>query len=202
MSARGRTGRARRWSSLSSSLWLGVAVAGAGTAGCLDDQLDPAQISAPVGTFIALERDFQGFRGWRRIQVGDAVIADGHAAGPRFAYVSSLAADGSYPTGTMIVKTVETGDETTWTIHARAKRGGGFNAQGALGWEWFELHTFTSGQTSILWRGEKPPADHGYEALPGLGATTSSEASCNSCHTGASDGDSILAPPLRAELGL
>jgi hypothetical protein len=198
----GRMGGTRR-RALSSWLFLVVvaAVGGAGSTGCLDDELDPAQLAAPVGTFIALERDFQGFLGWRRIQVGDAVIVDGHAAGPRFAYVSALPAGGSYPIGTMIVKTVETGDQTTWTMHARAKRGGGFNAQGALGWEWFELHTFSSGQTSILWRGEKPPADHGYEALPGLGQASSSEASCNSCHSGALDGDSLVAAPLRAELG-
>jgi len=202
MIAPGRLGRARRCS-LSSSLSLVMVLsATAGTAGCLDDQLDPAQLSGPQGTFIALERDFQGFLGWRRIQVGGAVIAGGHAAGPRFAYVSAVPAGGSYPIGTMIVKTVETGDQTTWTMHARAKRGGGFNPQGALRWEWFELHTFTSGQTSILWRGEKPPADHGYEALPGLGQASSTEASCNTCHTGAQDGDSIVAAPLRAELGL
>jgi hypothetical protein len=203
MSRGGRilAGGGRRGSSWS---WLAlvVAVGAIGAAGCLDDQLDPAQSSSPAATFIALERDFQGFLGWRRLPVGDAVIVDGHAAGPRVAYISSAPAGGSYPTGTMIVKTVETGDQTTWTIHARAKRGGGFNAHGALGWEWFELHTFTSGLTSILWRGDKPPADHGYESLPGLGQASITEASCNSCHRGAVDGDSILAAPLRAELGL
>ncbi len=170
-------------------------------AGCLYDEMDPTLVSGgSTATFIALERDFQGFTSWRRLPVGDAVIVDGHTAGPRFCYVSSAPANGAYPIGTMIVKTVETGDPTTWTIHARAKRGGGFNPQGALGWEWFELHTFTSGQTSILWRGEQPPADHGYESLPGLGATATTEASCNSCHTSAQDADSILASPLRAEL--
>jgi hypothetical protein len=202
MSARRFSGRRRR-SSLGFSPWVAaVAVGLAATAGCLDDRLDPAQAAAPGGTFIALERDFRSFLGWRRLPVGAAAIVDGHAAGPRVAYLSSPPVDGSYPVGTMIVKTVETGDQTTWTIHARAKRGGGFNAQGALGWEWFELHTFTSGQTSILWRGDKPPADHGYESLPGLGQASTREASCNSCHTGAADGDSILAAPLRAELGL
>jgi hypothetical protein len=198
MSLRGMKGSAGR----ASALAVIGALASAGAASCLDDELDPTLQATAGGTFIALERDFQTFPAWRRLQVGDEVIVDGHAAGARFAYVSSTAVAGSYPIGTMIVKTVELGDPTTWTIHARAKRGGGFNPQGALGWEWFELHTFTTGQTSILWRGDKPPIDHGYEALPGLGTTATTEAACNTCHTGAHDGDSILAAPLRAELGL
>lgn len=181
-------------------LSLALAAALCAVAGCLDDELDPLQ-AMPGGTFIALQRDFQSFTGWSRVQVGDAEIVGGHPAGPRFAYTRGVPAGGSFPVGTIIVKTVEVGDPSTWTIHARAKRGGSFNPQGAVGWEWFELRLNTAGQTTIVWQGAKPPADHGYESLPGLGATSSTDADCNSCHGLARDADYILAPPLRAELG-
>ena len=184
--------------------WLAVLVVlftAAGAAGCLDDELDPDQVAGSTDTFVPFERDFLPFLSWRRVLVGDALIVDGHAAGPRYCYINTIPANGSYPVGTIIVKTVETGDMTDWTIHARAKRGGGVNAKGALDWEWFELRDFSSG-LAILWGAYEPPADHGYESLPGLGATATTEASCNGCHSGSTDGDSILAGPLRAELGL
>jgi hypothetical protein len=169
--------------------------------GCLDDTLDPDQAS-PGSTFIALTRDFQPFRGWTRTQVGEATIVGGHPAGPRFTYINDPPSDGRFPVGTMIVKTVELGEASTWTIHARAKRGGTFNAQQAIGWEWFELRIDPAGQVGFLWRGEKPPKDHGYESLPGLGVTGSTETDCNTCHVQAAQSEYILAPALRAELGL
>ena len=180
---------------------LVVALCAAG-AGCLDDQLDPSQGTQSAGTFIALERDFQAFLGWMRVQVGQTEIPGGHAAGPRFAYVNGTPTGDSFPVGTLIVKTTEIGDPSTWIIHARAKRGGAFNPGGAIGWEWFDLRIATSNAVTILWRGAQPPKDHGYESLPGLGVTTTMDGDCNSCHGGAQSGDYILSPPLRAELGL
>ena len=171
------------------------------TAGCLDDELDPDQPSDGA-TFIALTRDFQLFRGWTRTQVGEDAIVGGHPSGPRFTYVNDPPSEGRFPVGTMIVKTVELGEPSTWTIHARAKRGGTFNAQQAIGWEWFELTIAPSGQVGFLWRGEKPPKDHGYESLPGLGSTSSTETDCNTCHVLAAPSEYVLAPALRAELGL
>jgi hypothetical protein len=169
--------------------------------GCLDDELDPNQPMAGA-TFIALTRDFQPFRGWTQTKVGEAAIVGGHAAGPRFTYVNDPPVSGHFPVGTMIVKTVELGDPSTWVIHARAKRGGTFNAQQAIGWEWFELRIDPSGQVGFLWRGEKPPKDHGYESLPGLGVTGSTETDCNTCHVQAAESEYVLAPALRAEFGL
>lgn len=182
---------------VSVSLLAAVLCAGAG---CLDDELDPSQGAAAAGSFIALQRDFQSFLGWMRVQVGDAAVVGGHPAGPRFVYVSGTPSGGAFPVGTMIVKTVEVGDPSTWTIHARAKRGGGFNAQGAIGWEWFDLRIVTTNDVTIMWRGDKPPADHGYESLPGLGATSTMDGDCNSCHAAARDTDFILDGPLKAEL--
>ena len=167
-------------------------------AGCLDDQLDPARLGTS-NTFIASETDFHPFMSWKRTQVGDAAVVGGHAAGPRFAYVSGEPSGGSFPVGTLIVKTVELGDPTTWTIHARAKRGPGFNENGAVGWEWFEL-TPASGTVQIDWRGAVPPAGHGYESLPGLGSTSSTDADCNSCHALSPATDYILSPALQTQL--
>jgi hypothetical protein len=171
------------------------------SSGCLDDQTDPALRGANGNTFIALQRDFQSFLGWSRTQVGDAAIVGGHAAGPRFAYVSSPPVDGRFPVGAMIAKTVEVGDPSTWSIHAKAKRGGGFNPSGAIGWEWFELRIVAAGEVTILWRGAQPPKDHGYESLPGLGATSAMEGDCNTCHALSPGTDYLVSPVLQMQFG-
>ena len=170
--------------------------------GCLDDEMDPALAGGGGATFIALERDFQSFLSWSRTQVGDAEVVGGHDAGPRFAYVSTPPVAGKFPVGAMIAKTVETGDPTTWSIHAKAKRGGAFNPQGAIGWEWFELRIVVANEVTILWRGAQPPKDHGYESLPGLGATSAMEGDCNTCHAAAAGTDYVLSPVLDMQLGL
>ncbi len=171
------------------------------SSGCLDDEMDPALAGGSGATFIALERDFQSFQSWSRTQVGDAEIVGGHAAGPRFAYVSTPPAGGKFPIGAMIAKTVEVGDPTTWSIHAKAKRGGGFNPQGAINWEWFELRIVGTNEVTILWRGAQPPKDHGYESLPGLGATTAMDGDCNTCHAAAAGTDYLLSPVLQMQFG-
>ena len=175
-----------------------LAMALGAVAGCLDDDLDPARAMLS-DTFVAFERDFRPFMSWMRVQVGDAAVIGGHAAGPRFAYVSGKPTGGSFPVGTMIVKTVEVGDPKTWTVHARSKRGPGTNPRGAAGWEWLDL-SLASGAATINWRGATPPAGHGYESLPGLGATSSTDADCNGCHVAAAATDYILSPALQAEL--
>jgi len=167
-------------------------------AGCLDDQLDPTRMGS-TSNFIAFDTSFKPFMSWKRTQVGDAAVIGGHAAGPRFAYVSGEPSGGKFPVGTMIVKTVELGDPSTWTIHARAKRGPGTNESGAIEWEWFEL-SLATGSVSIDWRGDTPPAGHGYESLPGLGSTSSTDADCNSCHALSPATDYILSPALQAQL--
>lgn len=172
------------------------------SSGCLDDELDPALAGGNGATFIALERDFQSFLSWPRTQVGDAEIVGGHAAGPRFAYVSAPPVAGKFPVGAMIAKTVEVGDPSTWSIHAKAKRGGGFNPSGTINWEWFELRIVASNDVTILWRGAQPPKDHGYESLPGLGATTAMDGDCNTCHANSSATDYVLSPVLQMQLGL
>ena len=180
---------------------LMLALGSLSSSGCLDDEMDPALQGGGTATFIALERDFQSFLGWSRTQVGDAAIIGGHAAGPRFAYVSTPPVDGKFPVGAMIAKTVEVGEPSTWSIHAKAKRGGGFNPSGALGWEWFELRIVGSNEVTILWRGAQPPKDHGYESLPGLGATTAMDGDCNTCHAISRGTDYLISPVLQMQLG-
>lgn len=172
------------------------------SSGCLDDEMDPALAGGSGATFIALERDFQSLRSWTRTQVGDAEVVGGHAAGPRFAYVSAPPVNGKFPVGAMIAKTVEVGDPSTWSIHAKAKRGGGFNPSGTINWEWFELRIVATNLVTILWRGAQPPKDHGYESLPGLGATSAMEGDCNTCHAAAASTDYVLSPVLDMQLAL
>src|SRR5262245_56073617 len=106
--------RARRRSLLRvSPLGGGAAALALFGVACLDHQLDPADVDGgAAGGFIALQRDFQDFRSWRRVLVAEAAAAaiEGtHPAGPRYAYVNGAAAAGAFPVATIIVKTVEVG---------------------------------------------------------------------------------------------
>jgi hypothetical protein len=151
-------------------------------------------------TFIALDGDFAGFRGWRRVPLGDAPLV-GHPPGPRFGYVSRDAGKGAmaYPLGTIIVKTVEpTAAPETWELFAMAKRGGGFNAEGARDWEFFRLR-WVAGAPHILSRGLNaidPEADGGGGYTGNLGDVFAGL--CNGCHgTKASAAtDHVLSPAL------
>jgi hypothetical protein len=185
------------------SLWIALAFGGGAHAGCLDDEMDPNGTGSSGDTFIAVQADFASFRSWTRIEVAPAgapAVDGGHPAGPRAAYLNRTPTGGSFPVGTLIVKTAEIGDPTTWNIHARAKRGGNFNLQGAIDWEWFELKVSLDNEAVLIWRGEKSPTNHGYESLPGLGSTSSTDGDCNGCHAAARDTDFILAPALTAML--
>ena len=83
-------------------------------------------------------------------------------------------------------------------MHARVKRGGGFNPRGAIDWEWFDLRINASDEALMMWRGEKPPANHGYESLPGLGANIVDRRRLQQLPRAARDTDFILAPAVRA----
>jgi hypothetical protein len=122
--------------------------------------------------------------------------ARSHAAatGPVNVYLNDLPpADATrFPVGTLIVKTVEAGAPSKWTIHAMSKRGGDFTARGALGWEFFELKIDEDDVPVIVWRGEKPADGQKYKDLTGDGMT---EKDCNDCHQ-SSKNDAVLAPEL------
>lgn len=142
-------------------------------AGCGGGSEDPAA----GGSFIAFPRDFQGFQSWTAFDLGDdrddGVMAMGH----RRAYINRLppTASAAFPVGTVIAKTIAEDQPVPGQVFAMAKRGGSYNAQGAAGWEWFELlKTDPSTAPLILWRGIVPPAGEIYAGVAG--------GACNTCH--------------------
>jgi hypothetical protein len=146
------------------------------------------------GAFIAFQRDFQAFASWTRFDlVSDTPAGTGnvHTAGKRTVYINQPPAAGarSFANGTIIVKTMETGE-----TFARVKRGAGYNKLGARGWEWFELKA-VEGEWVIIWRGIAPPAGLcSYGGIEG--------GACNTCHQVFVDNDYVatsalaLSPPL------
>ena len=151
--------------------------------------------------FIALERDFQGFEGWSKVDLSQRpAVSETHASGDAHEYVSHLPAPGSkeFPVGTILVKTVKSNHPPQGGTEAKAandtdifamvKRGGGYNRRGALGWEWFELRRRGDDTLGIVWRGVNPPSGEGYGGDP-LGG-------CNGCHQMAVANDYVHATSL------
>lgn len=158
-----------------------LAVVGAAFAACGPEELDTGS------SFIALERDFADYRSWTSYDLGPdgGIIDTAHTSNPRVVYINRLPDAGAteFPQGTVVVK------ESPLNTFAMAKRGGGYNASGAHGWEWFELlRDETSGQVSIVWRGLGPPAGEVY----GKAGQT-----CNMCHAANVMNDSVLSLPLQ-----
>jgi hypothetical protein len=161
--------------------------------GCLDNELPPDESDAgEQRVFIALPSDFRDFLDWKSFDVTGTMHAS--AKGPLVAYVNQLPDPGSseFPIGTVIVKAVEAGKHSEWTVHAMAKRGGDFNPSGAYDWEFFELGFSSKDVPIINWRGEKPPNGEGYQVKQG---NMTVEADCNGCHV-SSENDAVLSPEL------
>src|SRR6185437_11748390 len=111
-----------------------------------------------AGTFIALAGDFDGFQDWPSFTITDP----NSAIWNRTVWINAFPPHGAtaFPIGTKIVRRfVDPTSATGYTLHAMAKRGGGFNAQdgGAHDWEWFEITASDAGSVSIVWRGEDQP---------------------------------------------
>jgi len=172
---------------------IGLALLASCTLGC--------DSTPSSGVFIALQSDFAPFRTWPRVFVGDGPL-EGHPAGPRYGYVKQKPPVGAteYPVGSIIVKTVEAGTTPQdWDIFGMVKRGGNFNAAGALNWEFFTLHINANDIPVIISQGTNPSdgdADggvgHGYTDTSGTGVT------CNRCHgvAGTESHDHILSTIL------
>jgi hypothetical protein len=166
-------------------------------AGCHErgGPLRPLPARLPGASFIALERDFQDFRRWERIAVPERAPAQSvsHTAGRRSEYVNGRPPAGSrtFPVGTILVKEIETGAPEEHKIFAMAKRGGGYNARGAKGWEWFELKDRRDGSLAISWRGLNAPDGESYGGDPAGG--------CNACHDIANDNDYVQAEAAALE---
>ena len=140
--------------------------------------------------FIALERDFQDFESWSKVELSSqAPVGETHTEGDAHEYVNQLPKAGSraFPVGTILVKSVSK-DAKKQDIFAMVKRGGGYNGRGASGWEWFELRRRPDESVGIVWRGINPPSGEGYGGDPMGG--------CNGCHQMATKNDFVLARAL------
>jgi hypothetical protein len=171
---------------------LAVAIASLIGASCGSGSgTDPGEVEP--GTFLAFASDFSGYHTWTSFPAGtDPVPGSIHLLGPRTAYINRIPAHGSteLPVGTIIVKEVASGDPAMRDVIARVKRGGSYNADGARGWEWFELRNTADGGAVIVWRGVGPPVG-GCSYLGTVGG------GCNLCHAGSTDDESIQVPALR-----
>jgi hypothetical protein len=145
----------------------------------------------PLRSFLALERDFQGFRGWTAIDLperGPQGIT--HVAGKRREYVNRRPPSGlsAFPVGTILVKELLSDAPEGHQIFAMVKRGGSYNAVGAPGWEWFELRERDDKSVGIVWRGLSAPDGESYGGDP-LGT-------CSNCHQMAKKNDFVRATSL------
>jgi hypothetical protein len=149
---------------------------------------------APPSRFVAHLRDFQGYEHWTRFDRGFDPVPPTHVR-RSVIFVNTLPDDGTdrFAVGTRIVRVEEEGENPkNWELHAMVKRGGGYNAEGATDWEFFELSLDAGRRPSIVWRGEGPADGDGYRAAPG-GALLG----CNHCHGAARYNDSVLSPVLQ-----
>lgn len=184
-------------STLRCAAWFGALLA----CGCLDHELAPGEEGSGTRagtTFLAQQRDFADYDDWMPF---DTEVSDEHGGvvGTVTEYLNRLPDEGSeaFPVGTMIVKTVQPAKGEPPAIHAMAKRGGAFNKQGALGWEYFELKKSDTGTPVILWRGPRPPSGEQYRSLLRMNDLDDSrmEVDCNGCHM-LSHNDAVLSSAL------
>lgn len=164
------------------------------TFGCGSSE-DDAQSTCGTGSLcIAFPADFNGFVKWTSTPGTSDVVADPgvvHAGGPRTVYINKKPAAGAkeFPVGTVIVKEIHTSDDVSQRkVFAMVKRGGNYNASGAVNWEWFELVRFADGSATIKWRGVGPPSGESYGGDKNGG--------CNTCHGAAKSNDYVLTKGL------
>lgn len=157
---------------------------------CILPACGPAADTSGDSHFIPLQKDFAGYRQWRVFDLGDGVKDTVHPAGRRIIYLNRTPPSGAagFPVGTILVKTVTPDDGSPPSVFAMAKRGGTYNSQGALGWEWFELQDGSDGTALIVWRGIAPPAGEGYGDIAG--------GACNTCHGVHADNDYVASVAL------
>ena len=136
---------------------------------------------------------FQPFRAWTSVH-DQGPVDDGtfpvDVLGPRTQYINQLPPHGAktFPVGTMIVEARESG---AMLILAEVKRGGNFNAAGAVDWEWFQLSEDPASKAvSVVWRGTAPPSGTSYGPQTGP--------DCSGCHIACgSQNDAVCSPGLQ-----
>jgi hypothetical protein len=156
---------------------------------------ESAPTTDPVGdTFLAVDSSFNGFRTWEKFPIAPGPNGTIHTAGARTEYLNRAPPSGStsFPVGTIIVKESDTEAVVDRQVFARVKRGGGYNAEGATGWEWFELKNVDEQSATRIWRGVGPPVGEKYGGDPNGG--------CNGCHGVAKDNDFVLTEALQLKM--
>lgn len=145
---------------------------------------------APVGatTFTAFAQHFAGFHAWAAMPAVSTHAGDTglHGEGEMTVYINRLPPHGAgeFPVGTVIVKESNGGDVRDRQLFAMVKRGGGYNATGAKGWEWFELEGQCGKDEPVIgWRGVGPPAGEKYGGDASGG--------CNPCHANQAENDFV-----------
>ena len=168
---------ARLWARLVRSGWRGGLVPCLFALACHGTRDITRRALPERDVFIAMERDFQEFRSWGSLALPEAE-AQGltHRAGPGRVYANALppVARPDFPVGTVLVKETVPDRLGRVRLLAMVKRGGGFNARGARGWEWFELEERSDHRVGIVWRGLGAPGGEEYGGDP--------DGTCNSCH--------------------
>jgi hypothetical protein len=162
--------------------FVGVATA----VGCSSSSAGPT-----CTPFQADTGDFAGYHAWPLTTSfnSPAIPSSPHTSGPRSIYLNQAPPSGAteFPVGTIIVKDIGPGPATADVTLAMVKDGCGFNADGAAGWEWYDLQNNSDGSTSIVWHGAEPPAGSTYAGDP---------TSCNTCHAQAASNDYVETWPL------
>ncbi len=139
-----------------------------------------------AGMFMAEDSDFAGWQGWfGGILPNDVLDGNVYPPGTRWGYVNHRVPPGTtaYPPGTVLIKLIESpkDDPTLWHAFGFSKRGGDYNAAGAVGWEFLELRLDAAGTPHITDRG-LAPANDGFD-MDTLSYTPGGAAgSCNICH--------------------
>jgi hypothetical protein len=149
-------------------------------------------------TFTPFASSFTGYHGWKAFHLEHGTQADGvhDVDAPLTAYLNKVPPKGAteFPVGTIIVKEVEQGAIDKRQVFAAVKRGGDYNPDGAVNWEWFELNrNVGDGDTvRIVWGAAVPPKGEPY--------LDNVKGDCNGCHLGAKPNDYIWSAPLSLQV--
>lgn len=134
--------------------------------------------------FVAQNSDFAGFLGWfHGVLPPNQLSGIVYPPGTQVGFVNQRTSDSTYPKGTIVIKAIENParDATNWEVFAFAKRGGDYNAAGAVGWEFFLLRVDHDGNPYITSRGLAPNVD-GFDMGTGSYSPGGAAGSCNICH--------------------
>jgi hypothetical protein len=182
--------RCRRALALATAAATIVASLGCAASGPTSTGAGGAGGSGGSATFLAFQSDFDGYPSWQSFAMPH--LADGlpESDSKLTAYLNERPPSGAdeFPVGTIIVKEIVKGPPEGRQSFAMAKRGGGYNPDGAKDWEWFELSRLGGDQARIVWRGAGAPVGEQYASSPNA---------CNDCHKSAAANDYVYSPPLQ-----